>query len=418
MKYVIIGGGISGLYCAYQLSKRSNDIIVIEKADRLGGRIFSKNFGRTIVEAGAGGINSNHYILINLLKELGLERNLHLPNPSERSSERSYGQIDPMTGKIIKLIELKEFYKLIDNLNGLVRDDPFERKFAGSSTLFRFVERVYGINVAEGMRNEFGYHNDFMEQNALDGLGMFQRGKPFDPASRFGHLIGGMSTIIDRLKINLENKNIEIRKNTECVDIVKSDDKYLCRLSNGGTIEGENIILAVPKKALIKFKILEKVHYLLEKVISKALMRVYLVFPLDRLWFRDMEGVVTTKTILRQIIPVDKERGIIMIYVDGEAARSLFYLKKAKLLAEYITKLLRRLFDLYIPDPVQIFSKFWNEATHVWKPLADSETDSKRILKPLPEEKIYIIGEAYSTMQQWSEGALSTVNQLLDQLSR
>ncbi|NWB96814.1 FAD-dependent oxidoreductase [Pseudomonas gingeri] len=40
-KVAIIGGGLSGLYTAYRLSRRNIDYMVIEARDRLGGRIFS-----------------------------------------------------------------------------------------------------------------------------------------------------------------------------------------------------------------------------------------------------------------------------------------------------------------------------------------------------------------------------------------
>ena len=42
--YVIIGGGISGLYTAYRLAQREHigNITVVEKLDRLGGRLLTE----------------------------------------------------------------------------------------------------------------------------------------------------------------------------------------------------------------------------------------------------------------------------------------------------------------------------------------------------------------------------------------
>ena len=45
MKHIIIvGGGISGLYAAYNLSENSNvEVTILEKLSRVGGRIITEN---------------------------------------------------------------------------------------------------------------------------------------------------------------------------------------------------------------------------------------------------------------------------------------------------------------------------------------------------------------------------------------
>lgn len=44
VKVLIIGGGLSGLHTAFELQKREVDFVLIEARDRLGGRIFSRNW--------------------------------------------------------------------------------------------------------------------------------------------------------------------------------------------------------------------------------------------------------------------------------------------------------------------------------------------------------------------------------------
>ena len=79
---IIIGGGISGLYCAYNLLKKDKNlkVLVLEKNPKLGGRVSTfyggkddKEVSKTIVfEKGAARFNDNHKLLNALLSELGL----------------------------------------------------------------------------------------------------------------------------------------------------------------------------------------------------------------------------------------------------------------------------------------------------------------------------------------------------------
>ena len=72
---VIIGGGIAGLYSAYQILKQSpySNIVIYEKGHNLGGRVhtyYEKDF---YLEAGAGRFHKNQQNIIQLIRELGLE---------------------------------------------------------------------------------------------------------------------------------------------------------------------------------------------------------------------------------------------------------------------------------------------------------------------------------------------------------
>ena len=72
-KIVIIGGGLTGLTLAYNLKKINIDATVIEARDRLGGRIHTASNNGTI-ELGATWFSRQHQSVIQLLKELGLQK--------------------------------------------------------------------------------------------------------------------------------------------------------------------------------------------------------------------------------------------------------------------------------------------------------------------------------------------------------
>ena len=71
--YIIIGGGISGLYLFYKLKKKNKNlnILLFEKNDYLGGRIKTKylKLGNEnyIFEEGAGRLNNYHKVFMKLI---------------------------------------------------------------------------------------------------------------------------------------------------------------------------------------------------------------------------------------------------------------------------------------------------------------------------------------------------------------
>ncbi|MDB5038056.1 MAG: hypothetical protein JWQ35_1584 [Bacteriovoracaceae bacterium] len=70
----IIGGGIAGLTAAYDLTKRGKSVIVLEKSDRLGGRIKTKHWANgQYSEIGAEDIIDNEADLNGLIKEFSLK---------------------------------------------------------------------------------------------------------------------------------------------------------------------------------------------------------------------------------------------------------------------------------------------------------------------------------------------------------
>ena len=82
-KFLIIGGGISGLSAASHLAKNGfRDFRLLEARNRLGGRIATMQIGGTKIELGANWI---HGILGNPLYELAVSNNLvdagHQPRP-------------------------------------------------------------------------------------------------------------------------------------------------------------------------------------------------------------------------------------------------------------------------------------------------------------------------------------------------
>jgi len=431
MNFVIIGGGISGLNSAYKLAKQFPHIKIqiLEKSDRLGGRIKSEIVNDDLtIELGAGGFMSSHKRVIELVKELKLDDQV-VPSLNDQIKPRSNGRalaitsdIDTNIGIIPKIYHIDkfesifdtDFYSIIDNLT-LRMENPVFRKMAMSYTLFDLVEKFFGWSTANSMVYQFGYRGDFWYQNSVQAVKMFTF--DFNPTSAFYQFKKGMIQIIQQLALKVKEYHIEISLNTECVDIEKNESKYQIKLSNGQTINSDQIILAIPLNSLIKIPFLSKIHNKLNMIRPKALCRIYATFPLvdGKVWFDFLPSTITTKSTLCQVVPYDKSQGVMMIYSDDIYAD--FWGKcwvDGTLERELMFHLIKLFSDKEVPSPINIVVAYWNAATHLWRPSLDPVVKHHEMIQPIESENIYIVGEAYSLNQQWSEGALQSVESLME----
>ena len=72
---VIVGGGIAGLTAAYML--RDQEVLLLERTKRLGGRVETVSFGDTTLNIGTQFFNEEDTSFVHLIDELGIERTPH-----------------------------------------------------------------------------------------------------------------------------------------------------------------------------------------------------------------------------------------------------------------------------------------------------------------------------------------------------
>ncbi len=87
-KIIIIGGGIAGLAAAVHLKSgakahgKTVEVLLLEKSERLGGKILTERMGDFLIEGGPDSFLPEKVWTVNLAKRLGLEREL-LPSNDE-----------------------------------------------------------------------------------------------------------------------------------------------------------------------------------------------------------------------------------------------------------------------------------------------------------------------------------------------
>lgn len=112
LDFAIIGGGVSGTYCAWRLKKKFPDknIILFEYSDRIGGRLLSVEIPGVDVKAELGGMRYNpkqHKLFDKLVKDLNLKsREFPMGPTSDPAGDNNLAYIRGQHAKIKELSDI------------------------------------------------------------------------------------------------------------------------------------------------------------------------------------------------------------------------------------------------------------------------------------------------------------------------
>ncbi len=97
MTNIIIGGGLSGLYLTYKLQQLfpKYPLTILEKTNRVGGRVHTMSTKQIKYDTGAARYSYNHHIIKDLIKELHLEHNI-IQNNKKQQYYVSNNLLEPM----------------------------------------------------------------------------------------------------------------------------------------------------------------------------------------------------------------------------------------------------------------------------------------------------------------------------------
>jgi monoamine oxidase len=223
----------------------------------------------------------------------------------------------------------------------------------------------------------------------------------------------GMSKVPEGMAAELKRRGVKILLNHRLTDT----DGTTAIFENGSRIKAEKLILALHAAALQKLPAFRS-NPIVKSVRMRPLLRTYAVFDSTSPNPIFTEKKVVTDSPIRYIIPVNKEKGVVMIsYTDGDDAE--YWLRILKrgggepALEKAIMREIRALFaPQTIPDPIFFKSHPWHDACSYWLPgTYDPKKSSEAIMNPAPN--IYVCGESFSLRQAWVEGALEHAEQML-----
>lgn len=382
LDFVVIGGGISGLYANYLLSKNENGIL-LEKDSIFGGRVIETNFHNTIIKLGAGIIEDNNYHSLKLLNKLkvklfGFENNITSLLPDKFDMKKA-------------AILIKQTYKLNkNNINNL--------------TTIHFLKKYFDNNFVTNFIKNCAYH-DFLESD----IHYFIKYYDFYDIIPTKHTSYGLSwtDFVNKLVLPncFTNKIVsKINRIGKLFQVITQNDKYMTK----------KIILALTLNPLNKLtKNLIDFNYN-DYLGTIPFIRIFTWHskPYDKSKIKHF-NIVSNE--LYKIIPIN-DNVLMTAYTDNKDAiklSKLINVSKNKQIIK-VQQLLDEL-NLGINKIDDIIIHFWKEGVHYYKP-HDSFTFPK-LLKKLskPEKNIIVLGEIVSKNHGNVEGSIESVERILKQ---
>jgi len=432
--YLIIGGGIAGLYTAYKIHQNQPHVTIglLEATSRLGGRIHTIHKSNTQFESGGARFNSDQHRVLTLIKELDLSKQIV---PITSTSE--YIPVEPKYDPKLET-QFPTIDDFIKHIQTYIKDKNISNQELLDTTILEFAnthfEKTYPT-IKTYLESRYPYYSELGVLNAVEGINLFTN--EFASKTQYFVLAKGLETLIDKLANKLRNTSkvmMYLETPLDTITYDKITKQYTIKTTAYQTIHHipgtpkeyytKNLILAIPQNALKKINYLTKydtVTKMLKAVQSQQLYRIYACYPLDKKtgkpWFSELSKIVTNLPI-KYIIPYDVKKGLIMIsYTDGKYAD---YWLKHLLNGTFMTTLSKQLKQLFpeidIPKPKWIQHCHWAMGAAYWLPGYNREEIMPKLVKPFVDESLYICGENYSSHQAWMEGSLETSDLVLNRI--
>ena len=245
-------------------------------------------------------------------------------------------------------------------------------------TFLEFAKRYLTPKEVDFVLNSCGYSGQLKNMNMFDAYHLFTKGIRQDLRflGKYQHLINAMLNHLKTIgaEMSLHSNVSNITYNTKL-------NAYKISINRNTIIHAEKVVFCIPKEALLKISILKPIFPILEKSITtKPLCRVYAIFdPLTNPWLKSIREKITTNNQLRFIIPIDPDKGLIMIsYTDDEHTK--FWQKRKNnqlIMKRTIVKLVNDTFNIKINEPLKVLTCFWKSGVAYWNSNINSVQISK-----------------------------------------
>ncbi|MFD5434073.1 flavin monoamine oxidase family protein [Kitasatospora sp. NPDC127067] len=201
-RVAVVGAGVSGLVCAYELQRRGFDVVVYERANRPGGRVRTHRFwDGTHVDLGAMRIPGNHHCVLHYVSRFRLAT-----RPFVNANPHAYYHLRGRRARVQDVATLFPAYELrpaerqppgpvLDHLLGSVWrtltvaqqrrtleghwDDPALER-AASVSLWQFVHEHLSQDAWDLVGHATGlahYEQSSLLEVLVDYFGLFHRGQ-------------------------------------------------------------------------------------------------------------------------------------------------------------------------------------------------------------------------------------------------
>lgn len=428
----IVGGGPGGCYTAYRLHKEfpHNTVVLFEKTQRVGGRLFSVNHHNKVREE-LGGMRIFPSVMQNLVDLVKACRLDLEPVPltdqhnifyykGERTEKGTF-QINGRTpGQMAAACVAA--YKKACPVEGA--KDPYCSSELSSLNLREFFKKYGGTE--EEIDAWFTYSGyDLYPDNIAASIfvkdGELYGSKLSDEQK---YVAQGFQELVRRL-LEKSKAKVEMGMKVISANFVASQNYYEVQAADffGRTIRvlARHVVVSLPMDNMRT--LVETLDISAERKLALSSVQVFPLFkaflswkPTD-VWWKDKGfncGKSTTDLQCRQIHYYDENDLLIynsgpaalywkceFEYDEGEAYKKMFQMVKD----------VHDMQDLPKPNWGSCLHKFWIDGSHKWKVGVDIYSEMEMICHGHNDgSKIFLCGDAHSGYQGWVVGAIQTAD--------
>ena len=266
MRVVVIGGGFSGLACAFELRQAGFEVTVLESRNRVGGRVLS--FGDFVpgrnAEGGAELIGSNHPTWMTYADRFGLEM-------LDVSEDEDYATPVRLRGQLLSDADTEALYEEMDAAYSLMTvdaapidlEEPWSMPNAAHLDQMSTAEWLAGVTISD------------LGRYAVDTETTFNNGVPLAAQSYLGNLLqvkgggldaywtesevyrcaGGNQQLAFRLAEAIGAERIHLEEPVQSIEVHGSSGfggshatqgSHCTVRSSRGSYEADVVVLAVP----------------------------------------------------------------------------------------------------------------------------------------------------------------------------
>lgn len=396
--YIVIGAGFAGIYYAYK--NKSNNFIILEKNDYIGGRVKNIKWNDNFISLGGGVFLPNHQYILDLCREFGIEY----------SGYKSIYHLTDLKGSIPNN---SIYYKDFDTIYKSLRKKYFkyENEIKTNKLSFKeFLEIYFPHTVSTTILNNSLYNTNFNSDPELflDNEFLYDCLRIRDTKMMFikgsSNLKSGYDFIMEKLLLNINESNVKI--NTQVKQINKNNDLYEC-VTDNTSFYSKKIILATDIKSEINFNFNNEIKCLINHIYDSVGYEPYIRIYSFHKSGHGLKATCKTNGLIGKTI-IMNENVLMLCYNEGLFAKELNNLL-TKLDKQTQIDTLYKLFQnnkISINKPDDIYLQYWNVGMHYCKPNFNID---KQLDELKEKYNIEIIGEIVSKSHGWVNSALSTV---------
>ncbi|HLA27247.1 MAG TPA: FAD-dependent oxidoreductase [Syntrophales bacterium] len=256
-KVGIVGGGLAGLSCGYELMKQGIEVTVLEKTNWVGGRTRSEIFEGHRINLGAVWITpiyDEHYV--GYLKEFGIEKEeLDVPVIGLNQLGLQYGD------KLTKLTKFSVAFSGIFSISELIRllgvEKFIKKQRFDQESYTPELERLHKISAADFFRQR-GFSERFVEKIVQPFTTMCGVSDPYSISAPYGlRLIGtgfqinkAPKSTMDIVARGLHQRlGDRVMLGSSVNRIIQREGEFTIELTKNGEpdeLEADILVLAVP----------------------------------------------------------------------------------------------------------------------------------------------------------------------------